>query len=172
MPSKELIKMFIREHTNKQSNMFNVKKDMLLKYNIPHKFATITSVLRTPSNVKEKNSKKGGPKMINSKPSSASKSKPSSKTPSTSKPTSAPKMIKIHSVGEDGRLVTTWKEVPSKTPNKSSPIKSSPKKASPVKIIEEITIISDSDSPNNSSDKKAKTPGSSEKPKKPPLTEE
>ena len=51
MPSKELIKMFIREHTNKQSNMFNVKKDMLLKYNIPHKFATITSVLRTPSNV-------------------------------------------------------------------------------------------------------------------------
>ena len=51
MPSKELIKMFIREHTNKQSNMFNVKKDMLVKYNIPHKFATITSVLRTPSNV-------------------------------------------------------------------------------------------------------------------------
>ena len=51
MPSKELIKMFIREHTNKQSNMFNVKKEMLLKYNIPHKFATITSVLRTPSNV-------------------------------------------------------------------------------------------------------------------------
>ena len=43
--------MFIREHTNKQSNMFNVKKNMLIKYNIPHKFATITSVLRTPSNV-------------------------------------------------------------------------------------------------------------------------
>ena len=41
----------------------------------------------------------------------------------------APKMIKIHSVGEDGRLVTTWKEVPSKIPNKSSPVKSSPKKS-------------------------------------------
>ena len=36
------------------------------------------------------------------------------------------------------------------------------------KIIEEITIISDSDS----SDKKNKAPGASEKPKKPPLTEE
>ena len=40
--------MFIREHTTKSSNMFNVKKDMLVKYSIPHKFASITSVLRCP----------------------------------------------------------------------------------------------------------------------------
>ena len=51
-----------------------------------------------------------------------------------------PKVIKIHSVGEDGRLITTWKEIPAKT---------SPDQHA--RIVEEI-LISDSDS-----DKKTKT---------------
>eukprot|EP00116_Pleurobrachia_bachei_P011619 sb/3471881/ len=103
VPSKELIKMFIKFHTTKSSNMYNVSKEMLLKYSIPHKFATVKSVLAAAS------AKKSGPKTMTTGTAKKSKSlTPNSKGSSSG----ATKKIKIHSIGEDGKLITTWKEIP------------------------------------------------------------